>query len=96
MHLGPYDDEPITIDLMHQFAEENGYKLDITDKRRHLATKIPQVAEQHIQKNHLFYEFLYNSFLWYKQYHMGCIEAKEYHQLHVKKEPFDCQMECAL
>ena len=27
---------------------------------------------------------------------MGCIEAKEYHQLHVKKEPFDCQMECAL
>lgn len=35
MHLGPYDDEPITIDLMHQFAEENGYKLDITDKRRH-------------------------------------------------------------
>lgn len=35
MHLGSYDDEPITIDLMHQFAEENGYKLDITDKRRH-------------------------------------------------------------
>lgn len=35
MHLGSYNDEPITVDLMHKFAEENGYVLDITDKRLH-------------------------------------------------------------
>lgn len=27
---------------------------------------------------------------------MGCIEATEYNQSHVEKEPFDCQMECVL
>lgn len=27
---------------------------------------------------------------------MGCVEAKEYNQSHVEKEPFDCQMECVL
>ncbi len=25
---------------------------------------------------------------------MGCIEAREYQQAHVEKEPFDCQLEC--
>lgn len=35
MHLGPYDDEPATINLMHKYMEENGYELDITDKRYH-------------------------------------------------------------
>lgn len=35
MHIGSYDDEPTTIDLMHQFAKENGYELDITDTRLH-------------------------------------------------------------
>ncbi|WP_251389193.1 GNAT family N-acetyltransferase [Mediterraneibacter agrestimuris] len=27
---------------------------------------------------------------------MGCVEAKEYSQSHVEKEPYDCQMECIL
>ncbi|NBJ94647.1 GNAT family N-acetyltransferase [Parablautia muri] len=27
---------------------------------------------------------------------MGCVEAKIYHQEHVEKEPFDCQLECSL
>lgn len=27
---------------------------------------------------------------------MGCVEAQVYHQGHVEKEPFDCQMECAV
>lgn len=27
---------------------------------------------------------------------MGCVEALEYNQQHVEKEPFDCQLECAL
>jgi len=35
MHIGSYDDEPETINLMHLFAEENGYELDITNERLH-------------------------------------------------------------
>lgn len=27
---------------------------------------------------------------------MGCVEAEEYSPSHVAKEPFDCQLECAL
>ena len=35
MHVGAYDDEPATVELMHKFAEEQGYVLDITDNRLH-------------------------------------------------------------
>jgi hypothetical protein len=35
MHIGPYDDEPATVELMHKFMEEQGYELDITDERIH-------------------------------------------------------------
>ena len=35
MHFGPYDDEPATVELMHNFMEEQGYELDITDERMH-------------------------------------------------------------
>ena len=35
MHIGPYDDEPATVDAMHEFMEKDGYVLDITDKRYH-------------------------------------------------------------
>ncbi|MFZ2331071.1 MAG: GyrI-like domain-containing protein [Atribacterota bacterium] len=35
MHIGPYDDEPITIARMNDYIEQNGYKSDITDKRHH-------------------------------------------------------------
>ena len=35
MHLGSYDDEPTTVNLMHEFMKKNGYKLDITDERYH-------------------------------------------------------------
>ena len=35
MHNGSYDDEPVTIELMHKYIEENGYVLNITDKRYH-------------------------------------------------------------
>lgn len=35
MHIGSYDDEPATVDLMHQYMRENGYELDITDTRYH-------------------------------------------------------------
>ncbi|MBR3166278.1 MAG: GyrI-like domain-containing protein [Lachnospiraceae bacterium] len=35
MHIGPYDEEPATVDLMHQYMESQGYELDITDTRMH-------------------------------------------------------------
>lgn len=35
MHIGPYDDEPKTIALMHEYIAANGYELDISESRRH-------------------------------------------------------------
>ena len=35
MHVGAYDDEPATVELMHKFAKEQGYVLDITENRLH-------------------------------------------------------------
>ena len=35
MHLGAYDDEPATVDKMHAYMAEQGYRLDITDERMH-------------------------------------------------------------
>ena len=35
MHIGSYDNEPATIELMHRFSNESGYEIDITDKRLH-------------------------------------------------------------
>lgn len=35
MHIGEYDNEPKTINLMHQYMMENGYELDITNNRFH-------------------------------------------------------------
>ena len=34
-HLGSYDEEPATVLTMEQYAKENGYAIDITDKRHH-------------------------------------------------------------
>lgn len=35
MHIGSYDSEPETINLMHEYMSMNGYELDITDTRYH-------------------------------------------------------------
>ncbi len=35
MHIGSYDDEPATVELMHEYMTENGYELDISDSRYH-------------------------------------------------------------
>ena len=35
MHIGSYDSEPKTVELMHQYMQDNGYGLDITDNRLH-------------------------------------------------------------
>lgn len=35
MHMGSYDDEPATVELMDEYIEENGYENDFGDDRRH-------------------------------------------------------------
>lgn len=35
MHVGPYDSEPTTVDMMQKYAADNGYEIDINDIRRH-------------------------------------------------------------
>ncbi|MBR1751959.1 MAG: GyrI-like domain-containing protein [Ruminococcus sp.] len=35
MHIGSYDDEPATVQLLHEYMEHEGYSLDITESRFH-------------------------------------------------------------
>ena len=35
MHIGPYDDEPATVALMHEYMAAEGYELDISNRRLH-------------------------------------------------------------
>lgn len=35
LHVGPYDDEPMTVEAMHAFAREAGFVEDFSDVRRH-------------------------------------------------------------
>ena len=35
MHIGSYDEEPATVQIMHEYLEAQGYDLDITDQRLH-------------------------------------------------------------
>ena len=35
MHIGSYDNEPATVELMDSYAQENGYVTDISDIRYH-------------------------------------------------------------
>mgnify|MGYP002615095574 FL=1 len=35
LHVGPYDDEPATVEAMRAFAEESGYVEDFSDERMH-------------------------------------------------------------
>ena len=34
-NIGSYDDEPATVQMMHEYMEAQGYGLDITDQRLH-------------------------------------------------------------
>ncbi|MCI9362056.1 MAG: transcriptional regulator [Hungatella sp.] len=35
MHIGAYDEEPLTVEVMHRYMTEQGYALDITEQRYH-------------------------------------------------------------
>ena len=61
MHIGSYDNEPKTVELMHQYMQENSYELDITNNRLHHEiylsdprrcdqTKLKTVIKQTIKK----------------------------------------------
>ena len=45
MHIGPYNDEPITVEVMHEYMIEQGYELDITDERFHHEVYISDVRK---------------------------------------------------
>ena len=50
MHIGSYDDEPATIGEMTDFAEENGYVIDITEERRHHEIYLTDPRKKEISK----------------------------------------------
>ena len=35
MHIGSYNDEPETIQRMNEFVQNNGYNIELTEKRYH-------------------------------------------------------------
>ena len=35
MHIGAYDNEPATVELMHEYMREQGYALDFSESRLH-------------------------------------------------------------
>lgn len=45
MHIGPYDNEPETVELMHELMKKEGYELDILDKRFHHKIYISDVRK---------------------------------------------------
>ena len=50
MHIGPYNDEPITVGAMHEYMIEQGYELDITDERFHHEVYISDVRKTSPEK----------------------------------------------
>ena len=49
-HIGPYNDEPITVEAMHEYMIEQGYELDITDERFHHEVYISDVRKTSPEK----------------------------------------------
>jgi len=35
LHVGPFDDEPATVEIMNRYLEENGYDNDFSEHRLH-------------------------------------------------------------
>ena len=50
MHVGSYDDEPSTVQQMHEFMEKEGYELDITDRRLHHEIYLSDVRKVALDK----------------------------------------------
>ena len=50
MHIGSYDDEPATVDLMHDYMKANRYALDITDTRYHHEIYLSDPRKCHVSR----------------------------------------------
>ena len=50
MHIGAFDDEYKTIDIMEQFILKNGYQKDLTDKRFHHEIYLSDPRKVPVQK----------------------------------------------
>lgn len=50
MHTGPYDDEPATVERMHEYMRQQGYELDINDKRLHHEIYLSDVRKTALDK----------------------------------------------
>ena len=50
MHIGSYDDEPSTVQQMHEFMEKEGYELDITSRRLHHEIYLSDVRKVALDK----------------------------------------------
>ncbi len=35
LHVGPFAEEPVTVELMHQFVEQQGYEINLSESRHH-------------------------------------------------------------
>ncbi|GHU83958.1 hypothetical protein FACS1894196_4670 [Clostridia bacterium] len=35
MHIGPYDDEPLTVAALKKYVADTGHRIDLSEKRRH-------------------------------------------------------------
>lgn len=51
MHIGPYDDEPATIRLMHDFVAEQGYEPDFSGSRLHHEIYLSDARKTAPEKN---------------------------------------------
>lgn len=45
MNIGPYDNEPETVELMHELMKKEGNELDISDKRFHHEIYISDISK---------------------------------------------------
>mgnify|MGYP000991463803 CR=1 FL=1 len=50
MHIGAYDDEPATVERMHRFLAENGYRPDLSEARRHHEIYLGEARRTAVEK----------------------------------------------
>lgn len=50
MHIGSYDNEPATVELMNSYAEKNGYAIDISHNRHHHEIYLSDPRKSNVSK----------------------------------------------
>ena len=62
MHIGSYDEEPLTVEKMHAYMEEQGYELDITEERFHHEIYLSDPRRTSEENLRLLYDIRLNRF----------------------------------